>query len=250
MNEVLTGILIIMVLFGISWFLHFIKNSVSLTPDEVIKLAQYRRFDKINDLLNFVKYPIKVDPEFKSKMRATGKLYEINQDLKSFPSLVASLLKSKKHEWIVIAFCKNKVVCNMWVNKGIDSQSVSLNIGIEDLIEFSKKNGIDYILGFHNHPNTVIQPSEQDIISANFFGKFLIADGISYLAFVVGKGRYQQYAWWIKESVFSFGKYSLAIKSENNNTMSSNYRLRMELRRRDSAKQQLLAGSLISTNLF
>ena len=77
-----------------------------LTDDEIFKLAQKRRNKTIRNYFLFDNREYNVNKEFKN-MRADGRFYKIEERLFEF-LLAAGLLKYKKHEWIIIAFEKEK----------------------------------------------------------------------------------------------------------------------------------------------
>ena len=68
-------------------------------------------------------------------MNPNGKLYRINEPLFVFPSIAAALLKYKKHEWIVIAFEKEKKISSAWLNKGFDRSGVSPYLSVQDIAD-------------------------------------------------------------------------------------------------------------------
>ena len=51
-------------------------------------------------------------------MRSGGEFVDCDFHYREMPSRVASLLKFKKHEWIVVAFISSLLVRRLWWNKG------------------------------------------------------------------------------------------------------------------------------------
>ena len=86
-------------------------------------------------------------------MRSDGRFYKIEERLFEFPALAAGLLKYKKHEWIIIAFEKEKRVELIWLNKGKDNKSVSWFLSASEIVETAKQHSFSSVLVFHNHPN-------------------------------------------------------------------------------------------------
>ena len=57
-------------------------------------------------------------------MRSGGEFVDCDFHYREMPSRVASLLKFKKHEWIVVAFISSLRVRRLWWNKGPDRTQV------------------------------------------------------------------------------------------------------------------------------
>ena len=119
-----------------------------------------------------------------------------------------------------------------------------------NIIEFTKKNGADSILDFHNHTNAVLEASETDVKSATYLGKLYLDKGINSFAFVVARGNFKQYSWWVNENLSPVNNYLSDIEKVNGTSISSNYNMRMELRRQKVFKKSHLLENASSNNIF
>jgi hypothetical protein len=99
-----------------------------LKENEMEKLSSKRRGKAIHQYFTFDHQEYNVDKIFKKKMNPNGKFYRIDEKLYHFPSTAAGLLKYKKHEWIIIAFEKNKNISICWLNKGFDRSRVRVQV--------------------------------------------------------------------------------------------------------------------------
>ncbi len=178
-------------------FLNIIFNITHKTPityDQARKLAKYYAQSYIRKTYKFRKGALPVDPYFKSNMNATGMWYDIAEPLSTFPAYIASLLKGKQHEWVVLAIEKDGIVYNMWVNKGMNNQQVTFNCDLKDIVQKSLNIGGYSILRFHNHPNsdpthyTTLVASEQDKISAASCAEYVSNSGLNWFDFVCARG--------------------------------------------------------------
>ncbi|MBU1096304.1 MAG: hypothetical protein KKB34_07450 [Bacteroidetes bacterium] len=227
-----TLIIVIIVLVPLLYLLYFWANSEILTYDEINELASSQRFWDTYNYLGFTESQFEVNKEFKSALNKNGQLYNCNESLNNFPSVASALLKGKKHEWIIFAFAKNKMVYSFYTNKGNDNQSVSPNLSSDYINKIAKDGGADMVMEFHNHPNAVLSASQQDIISANYFGEIFTNNGLNFSAFVSGAGRFHQYGWWFSETFLDINNYYERIKKENGTSRSVNFDLRKEMKRK------------------
>lgn len=230
--DYLTLFLVILILFPLIYFFYFWANSDLLEETEIKQLAISQRFCDIFNYLGFTELQFEINKEFKSALNKNGQLYNCDELLNNFPSTASALLKGKKHEWVIFAFVKNKKVYSFYTNKGNDNQSVSLNMSYEYVCKIAKDREADVVLEFHNHPNAVLASSQQDISSANYYGKLFVGDKINFLAFVSGRGRYYQYGWWFTDSLYNVNNYLEKIQKENGTSRSVNFALRKELKRK------------------
>lgn len=227
-----TLIIVIVVLVPLLYLLYFWTNSDILTDDEINELANSQRFWDTYNYLGFTESQFEVNKEFKSALNKNGQLYNCNEPLNNFPSVASALLKGKKHEWIIFAFAKNKMVYSFYTNKGNDNQSVAPNLSSDYIKKIAMDGGADMVLEFHNHPNAVLSASQQDITSANYFGEILTNNNLNFSAFVCGAGRFYQYGWWFAETFLDINNYYERIKKENGRSRSINFDLRRELKRK------------------
>jgi hypothetical protein len=87
-----------------------ILHTRSLNEAEITALATKRREKQLRLYFTFSGMPIGVSLEFKKNMAPNGKFYDVREQLSHFPSLAASLLKYKKHEWMLVAMEKDNQV--------------------------------------------------------------------------------------------------------------------------------------------
>ncbi len=227
-----TLIIVIIVLVALLYLLYFWANSEILKDDKINELACSKRFWDTYNYLGFTESQFEVNKEFKSALNRNGQLYNCNESLNNFPSIASGLLKGKKHEWIIFAFAKNKIVYSFYTNKGNDNQSVAPNLSSDYIIKIAKDSGADMVLEFHNHPNAVLAASQQDITSANYFGEIFTTNSLNFSAFISGAGRFHQYGWWFKEAFCEINNYLESIKKENGKSRRVNFDLRKELKRK------------------
>lgn len=194
-----------------------------LKPDNQQLEAQIARLQQIDAYFTFSYSVFKPDLDFKRQMAPDGQLYNVREDLSTFPYLVASWLKRKKHEWIVVGMEKNHEVTLVWVNKGEDrtkaqimgpgSAFIFVMTGIvpqppalERLAKTALAEGCTSLLLFHNHPNpdpsryTCTQPSQVDLEGSALRAKLLNDLGLNLLEFVTERGRPYLYRFYIAEA--------------------------------------------------
>lgn len=241
--DLLTLIILIIVLVPLLYLFYYWANSEILNDDEINELAVSQRFWDTYNYLGFAESQFGVNKEFKSTLNKNGQLYDCNESLNNFPSIASALLKGKKHEWIIFAFAKNKVVYSFYTNKGSDNQSVSPNLSSDYINKLAKNGGADMVLEFHNHPNGVLSASQQDISSANYFGEIFTNNRLNFTAFVSGTGRFRQYGWWFTENFFEINIYIELIKKENGTSRRVNFDFRQELKKKKHFKDYCLNNS-------
>lgn len=170
-----------------------------LTKEEIGLLAGKRRNKQIHLYFSFNTRELIVNKEFKKRMNPNGTFYRIDETLFGFPAVAAALLKYKKHEWIIIAFEKNRKIDLVWLNKGVDRSGVSPYLSVENIIKTARQENQISVLIFHNHPNinpnyySYKRPSEQDIKSANGFAQVLNRNDINLLEFTCERGKHYEY---------------------------------------------------------
>lgn len=206
----------------------------SLTEMEVRKLSSKRRHKQINIYFSFNSAQHEVNKEFKKRMKPNGKFYSINENLFDFPSIAAGLLKYKKHEWIIVAFEKNKKITLIWANKGPDRNSVALYISVERIIDVGINNFYDSVLLFHNHPNPnpnyydFSTPSKQDKTHATNLATVLNNNSINLVDFVCERGTHHQYYSSYSDTFIPLDKFTHTINRKNGKSKSDNLFLHLE----------------------
>ena len=204
-----------------------------LNENEMEKLSFKRREKAIYQYFTFEHREYNVDKNFKKRMNPNGKFYGIDERLYNFPSTAAGLLKYKKHEWIIIAFEKNKKISICWLNKGFDSSSVSPYLAVHDLIDIAEREGYATVLIFHNHPNSnpnhfdCSKPSHQDIKSANERAPKLNSSGVNLLEFVCERGKHHQYFAKYSDLFLPISEFLDVVRSQNGKTKFGNLSLHL-----------------------
>ena len=219
------------ILFSIIFILTHLRQ---LTDEEVTDLAGKRRKNQIRFYFSFTNNELTPDKDFKKRMDASGTFYQINEPLEKFPSVAASLLKYKKHEWIIIAFEKDKNIGLIWLNKGQNRYGVSSILNLPFLISAAKAGDYKTILILHNHPNwnpnyyRFNKPSNQDLKSAEEFKKALNPNGLNLIEFVCERGHHYEYYLSPSDSFYPVTIYLDEINKENGRTKSKNLALHFE----------------------
>ena len=73
---------------------------------------------------------------------------------------------------------------------------VSLNVSIESIVDFAKKNQCTTIIKFHNHPHTadrwwdLLSPSNTDLNTAEKLSEYLYNNGISLISGLCTQGMF------------------------------------------------------------
>ncbi len=247
--DVLIIILVIIVLIPLIYLLYFFSNSGILTEDEIMELSASKRFWDIFNYYGFVGTQLEVNKEFKSALNKKGQFYNCNENINKFPAIASALLKSKKHEWVIFAFAKDKNVFSFYTNKGSNNQSVVPSISSDYLSNLANDKGAEIVLQFHNHPNAVLSASPQDLTSAKYFGEMFTNKAINYVSFVCGAGHFHQYGWWMSNSFYNVNNYVEEIQTQNGISRSKNFELRKELKKRKYFKDSRLNNSSHNMNI-
>jgi DNA repair protein RadC len=176
-----------------------ITHILPLNANEINQLGTKRRTKEIKKYYSFDRVELTANKDFKSKMNATGKFYNIKENLNRFPASAAALLKYIKHEWIIIAFETQKNIFLLWCNKGFDRSSAGVRLSIQQVLEIASRKKITSILFFHNHPNpnpayyNTSKPSERDLVTAKEWSLKLHNNDINLIEFVCERGRSYEY---------------------------------------------------------
>lgn len=202
-----------------------------LTQDEIEQLSRGRRNKFIHDNYLFHNYRMRVNKSFKSNMNPNGFFCNIDEPLNTFPSLIANLLKDKKHEWVVYAIADDYRVKGFYTNKGEDNTCVALNIDFSEIYWYCLNKKCNTLLHFHNHPNGVLLPSKQDLENSNVRKKALIDRKINIIDFVCGGGKFDKYFQCFYPEFMPTFAEPRYIADENNINEKMNYRLHIELQR-------------------
>jgi len=227
-------ILVLVSIFGFITLVFVFTHLRPLNEDEVKQLGTKRRGKQIRGYFSFVAGEFNVDKEFKKRMNPNGAFYRINEGLFGFPSVAAALLKYKKHEWIIIAFEKQKKIDLIWLNKGFDRSEVSLYLSVGNIANIAKQENYTSILIFHNHPNTnpnyydCRRPSSKDLESANEFACVFNTHGINLVEFVCERGIHYEYFLSPAISFIPLTEFVMAINKINGLSKLKNLSLHIE----------------------
>jgi len=205
-----------------------------LTEDEVKVLGTKRRGKQIHRYFSFDRSQFGANKEFKRRMKPSGKFYRVRERLHEFPAIAAALLKYKKHEWIIVAFERNKEIFFAWLNKGLDRSSVSLHLKADDIVKTASANNATSVLTFHNHPNPdpnyldCTKPSKQDIATGEYRSSLLNGCGVNLASFVCERGRHYQYLLSPADSFLPLKHIIKEISEVNGKSRSKNLALHIE----------------------
>jgi len=205
-----------------------------LTEDEVRQLGTKRRKKQIRQYFSFGKREFIVDKEFKKRMKPAGKFYQMSDSLHVFPAIAAALLKYKKHEWVIVAFERNKEIFLTWLNKGLNRLSASFYLSAEDMAKVADAKGATSVLTFHNHPNPnpnyldCTKPSDQDIETAKVHSFVLNERGVNLVSFVCERGRHHEYFLSPTDSFLPLPQFIEDINTINGQSRLQNLSLHLE----------------------
>jgi len=223
------------IIFLISIILIFVLTHLRpLNTIEIEYMSKKRRKKSIRIYFTFNKYEFGANSQFKKSMNSSGKFYQIQEDLFDFPSIAAALLKYKKHEWVIVAFEKNRLIDLIWINKGENKSSVHIKLNTENMIHHSKINEYSSILIFHNHPNSnpsyydCTKPSEQDIKLAYEYSNELNHNDCNLLEFVCERGKHYEYFSSVSDNFLPLINFEMDIENLNNISKYQNLKLHCE----------------------
>ena len=205
-----------------------------LYENEILQLSTKRRMKHIRAYFAFSRGFYDVNMDFKRNMNANGKFYNINEWLKYFPSYAAALLKYKKHEWIIIAFEKNRIIDFMWLNKGVDSSRVYNELSIDDVVNTAMVGNYSSVLILHNHPNPnpyyydYTNPSNTDFNSANKYACTLNRRSVNLIEFVCERGSFFEYYFAPCESFYPVKGFIYTVRKANGKSKLTNLSMHVE----------------------
>ncbi len=225
--------IILIFIIPIAFFIYYCLQPLSIS--QVKKLASKRRINDINIYYKFSHNEIDPDYFFKKQMKPSGKFYEIQETLFNFPIWVASNLKYKKHEWIILGFEKNKFIDWVWINKGNDSVSCFCLLSLGEIIDTCIQHEYKSVLMFHNHPNSdpsyysCTKASDTDLKTAREWGDSFNKNYINFLDFVCERGKHYIFYKSINDKFLSINEYIKNINTINGISKLKNFILHMEL---------------------
>lgn len=232
-SEYVIIILLLVPLAGIVLFVFF--HLRPLKESELESLAAKRRTRKIQAYFAFSKTQFIPNREFKRRMASGGQFYNIRENLDDFPALAASLLKYKKHEWMIVGMEQGRQVTLMWLNKGSDGTRVCLSLPFERISEIARANGYTSVLILHNHPNSdptmysCSQPSQIDMKASALRAKDLSEHGMNLIEFVCERGVPYRYRFSVADAFLPVADFMVTLQNENSVSKGKNLSLHMEL---------------------
>lgn len=221
----LLAILLIIIIYYV-WYR--IRYSKPLTDDEVVQFANGRRIACINEYYSYSNSEYSVDMNFKKRMQPNGQFYKINEKIYEFPGLAATLLKYKKHEWIIVAFEKNRTIDLMWINKGYDNQSAGLFLDFKETVNMASENEYTSILMFHNHPNInpniydCTKPSDLDKKTAEEYWQLCEKSNINLVKYICERGIPYRYYLKTIDTFYDIKKFIEDIQKVNGKSPKEN----------------------------
>jgi hypothetical protein len=205
-----------------------------LTAAELAALAAKRRKREVDAYFEFSGSVFSPDLAFKRGMTPKGRFYNFQGPLHHFPQLVASWLKGKKHEWMVVGMERSKEVSLVWANKGVDGTRVCLALPFDLLAGIAVSNWYASMLVLHNHPNaspeiySCAQPSQVDLDASALRARTLNEYGINLVEFVCERGVAYKYRFSAAERFLPMDSFTGALERENGVSKRKNFSLHME----------------------
>ena len=240
--------LLVFALFGVGWISDILRHRHPLGPEEVQELARRRQWEKLLTAYAFSGTQRPADPAEKKAMKGSGQFVRCDLSYSEMPSVVAGLLKYKKHEWIVIVFIRGFHAEYLWWNKGSDGKSVSPHLRggyLENAIRLHRPDALAIL---HNHPNPnpsryrTNLPSAQDLRSAEYMAGLLAKFGISLVEFVCERGASHMYYAHLNSNLSPLEAHIERINGLNGAGIFKNVELRRELARRTLAGHGIQGG--------
>ena len=205
-----------------------------LADYEIKTLGMKRRKRHIEAYYRLDNAERSVNPELKKSLNPRGVFYRVDLPLYSAASVVAGLLKYKKHEWIIVAFEKDKQVGHLWVTKGQNNSSASIYLPLDKALNTAIRNGYSSILMFHNHPNSnpssynCTQASKADLVTASQWASILNPGGVSLAEYVCERGRHYRFFLSPSDSFLPLADFVDAINKANGYSKFGNLGLHLE----------------------
>ena len=232
----------------LGWALDVFKNRHPLNPEEILELARLKQWRHLLAVHAFSSIPVPADASKKKAMKASGQFVRCDLKFSQLPATIASLLKYKKHEWVVLVFVKDLHAECLWWNKGQDGNSVSPHLRGGYLDNALRLHKPDMVVRLHNHPNPdpsryrVNQPSSQDLRSAEYFSKLLSQEGIGLMDFVCERGVPYLYFAFLSARSAPVEGFIKDISEINDSGLFANVGLRRELSTRASQSVEVRGG--------
>lgn len=211
------------------------KYRQPLTDEEIIQLSEARRNKGINEEFAFTHSIVTANPAFRSSLNVEGRWDRINEDLIDMPSLLADVLRYKRHEWYIWCLADNRTCKLIWANKGDDNSSCYYKGNILELVSLAASAECSTVLCMHNHPHTqerwwdLLEPSDTDLESFERMSTLFEASGLKYIDALCSQGKFRIYGYSIPDDYWPDGSRIEDVVAENSISEDGNRKLHIEL---------------------
>ncbi|HEY3756235.1 MAG TPA: JAB domain-containing protein [Opitutaceae bacterium] len=205
-----------------------LRYAQPLNETEIGEVAVKRRMKAVEAYFSFSTAQLRPDLNFKKAMPPSGGFFDFDVSLALFPAAAAALLKSKKHEWVIVGFEKGMRIRRAWMNKGPDRSRVWPFITYDQIASDARRSGYATVICLHNHPNGGLDPSEQDFISARAKEAILSQVGVNVVEFICAGGHYRKYHRFVTPSFLPTAGFLPAVAGKNGKSRIGNLALHAE----------------------
>ena len=221
---------IIVICFSVFVILHIRP----LNSSEKLSLGKKRRKRQIKFYFSFNSKECPADKELDSQINFSTSNHKINLNLREFPSISSALLKNKKHECVIIGFEKNKKIEFVRFEQDTSRSDLSAILPFNEIAERAKKENMSSVLVLHNHSashltnKNYMEPSDQDLISANDLALTLDRNGVNLIEFMCDKKRYSEFFSSISDSFLPLKGFIEDIQMTNGESKFKNLTLHID----------------------
>lgn len=227
---VIFGLLALIPLKMIYDYIYDITHMNPLNGEQIEELAGYVRKEKINQHYNFLTKKKKTSRKFSKNMNPDGKYYHMEVPLEEMPSVAASLLKSKRYEWRILAFERDGMVDCIYSNKG-EEHSVSIKEDISKILQLCDECEYTTVFDVHNHPSGELRPSSADISSCNALSSIFMKMDINFIGIIVSDNLWTCYYKKISDNFLPKEDFINEIYNKNGTDKEVNLELHKSLRK-------------------
>lgn len=224
-------------------FIFWKQHQRPLTEEEILQLASARRAIYINQHFWFTHTKVGVNPNYRSSLERDGRWDRVNDvKLTSIFSLLAQLLRYKRHEWSVWCVADENAVKWIWANKGPDNEYCYYKGSLLEIVCLLQQSACHTVIHMHNHPHTaerywnLLRPSETDLNTLKTQSEFWTSQGYNFIDGLCSQGGFIIYGASFSPEYWPPGCSVEDIKAENGISEKQNYKLHKELRNKKDAK--------------
>lgn len=220
----------------------WINHKGPLNDKEIKELAEARRILYINQIFQFTHNVVGVNKEYRGSLDRDGRWDQVDVELHKLPSLIAQLLKYKRHEWFIWCLADDNKAKLIWANKGDDNESCYSKITIQYVIRMAISEHCNTIICMHNHPHTkerywnLLSPSKTDTDTFEYAKNYFNAAGINIIDALCSQGSFVVYAYSFSPKYYPKGSDIQTIIMANDISKKQNYKLHKELRKIKNGK--------------